>query len=195
MGISEQSLPILEIFLSLTAKGAVFVLWSGRNRLSLLLIRKANSTTHAPEWFVLKIMTCELFLCSTAEVKSMVYVKHSALYFTCIFGYRYEELCIVLVEQVPSLQENNKINVSDGLFLPDDKIALYFPASSHLDDAYHMVNINCVKHCPANEALSMKPLVWKMVKTYDELQFYECLDSLQTVCPTFYSRYSNANKL
>ena len=143
----------------MTAKGAVFVLWSGRNRLSLLLIRKANSTTHAPEWFVLKIMTCELFLCSTAEVKSMVYVKHSALYFTCIFGYRYEELCIFLVEQVPSLQENNKINVSDGLFLPDDKIALYFPASSHLDDAYHMVNINCVKHCPVNEALATKPLV------------------------------------
>ena len=174
-------------------KRQIFVLWSGQNLLSLLLGRQTPQHISGVVCAEDYDMSVIFVLYSRSE--SMVYVKHSALYFTCIFGYRYEELCIFLVEQVPSLQENNKINVSDGLFLPDDKIALYFPASSHLDDAYHMVNINCVKHCPANEALSMKPLVWKMVKTYDELQFYECLDSLQTVCPTFYSRYSNANKL
>ena len=102
---------------------------------------------------------------------------------------RYEELCDFLTSQVPSLKVLNKINFSDGLFLPDEKVAQFFPCSEHLDDAYHMVNINCVQHCPVNELVHMKPLVWKMVKTYNEIEFYESAEALSTLCPTFYSRY------
>ena len=83
----------------------------------------------------------------------------------------------------------NKINFSDGLFLPDEKVAHFFPASKHLDDSYHMVNINCVQNCPVNELLHMKPLVWKMVKTYNEVEFYESAEALSTLCPTF-SRFA-----
>jgi hypothetical protein len=103
---------------------------------------------------------------------------------------RYEELCDFLTSQVPSLKVLNKINFLDGLFLPDEKVAQFFPCSEHLDDAYHMVNINCVQHCPVNELVHMKPLVWKMVKTYNEIEFYESAEALSTLCPTFYSRFA-----
>ena len=74
-------------------------------------------------------------------------------------------------------------------------IAEFFPDSFHLDDAYHMVNINCVKHCPPQELLSMKPLVWKLVKTYDEAEFDQCLLALRSLCPVFYSRYFEPKRL
>ena len=96
---------------------------------------------------------------------------------------RYEELCDFLTSQVPSLKVLNKINFSDGLFLPDEKVAQFFPCSEHLDDAYHMVNINCVQHCPVNELVHMKPLVWKMVKTYNEIEFYESAEALRFAQP------------
>ena len=61
---------------------------------------------------------------------------------------RYTNMCTFLLEQAPSLQQNNKITFCDGLFLSVKNIAEISPNSSHLDDASHMVNINCVKHCP-----------------------------------------------
>ena len=110
------------------------------------------------------------------------------LYFPVICA-RYEELCTFLTEQVPHLKAKTKMIVSDGLFLPDERSLHYFPFSFHLDDSYHMVNVNCVRHCPPYELLGMKPLVWKMVKTYDEDEFYECMESLKSNCPNFFSRY------
>ena len=62
----------------------------------------------------------------------------------------------------------------------------YFPASTHLDDVYHMVNINCVKHCPVHELPQMKPLVWKLVKTFDEFEFSQYHEGLVHICPQFY---------
>ena len=110
------------------------------------------------------------------------------LYFPVICA-RYEELCTFLTEQVPHLKAKTKMIVSDGLFLPDERSLHYFPFSFHLDNSYHMVNVNCVRHCPPYELLGMKPLVWKMVKTYDEDEFYECMESLKSNCPNFFSRY------
>ena len=52
-----------------------------------------------------------------------------------------------------------------------------------------MVNINCVQNCLVNELLHMKPLVWKMVKTYNEVELYESAEALNTLCPTF-SRFA-----
>ena len=98
---------------------------------------------------------------------------------------RYEELCTFLLEQVPSLNSKNKIHISDGLFLPEETTVLFFPHALHLDDAFHMVNINCVRNCPVHEVMAMKPLVWKMVKTYDEFEFNESLEALQEHCPHF----------
>ena len=105
---------------------------------------------------------------------------------------RYEELCTFLLEQVPSLNSKNKIHISDGLFLPEETTVLFFPHALHLDDAFHMVNINCVRNCPVHEVMAMKPLVWKMVKTYDEFEFNESLEALQERCPQLKGVHSKA---
>ena len=56
-----------------------------------------------------------------------------------------------------------------------------------------MVNINCVQHCPVHELPKMKPLVWRMVKEYEECEFQKAHAQLMVDCPQFYSEYFASN--
>ena len=85
------------------------------------------------------------------------------------------------------------MNISDGLFLSEGMVPVFFPESQHMDDAFHMVNINCVQNCTVQELMKMKPLVWKMVKVYDECEFDEAHSLLMRDCPVFYNEYFASN--
>ena len=78
-----------------------------------------------------------------------------------------------------------------GSFCPKT-ILLNFPTDSfHLDKAYEnrTVKMYCVNNCHQQKLLSMKPLLWTMVKTYDEAEFNQCLRMIRSLCPVFYSTY------
>ena len=108
-------------------------------------------------------------------------------------GEMYGHLCEFLLEECPKVKIHNKVNISDGLFLSEGMVPIFFPESQHMDDAFHMVNINCVQNCPVQELMKMKPLVWKMVKVYDECEFDEAHSLLMRDCPVFYNEYFASN--
>ena len=68
-------------------------------------------------------------------------------------------------------------------------VTVFFPQAQHMNDAFHMVNINCVQSCPVQEVRKTKPLVWKLVKVYNECEFDEAHSLLTRDCPVFYSEY------
>ena len=39
--------------------------------------------------------------------------------------------------------------------LPEETTVLFFPHALHLNDAFHMVNINCVRNCPVHEVMAI----------------------------------------
>ena len=75
-------------------------------------------------------------------------------------GEMYEHLCTFLLEECPGPMYITKLMYLMG----EGMVPVFFPESQHMDDAFHMVNINCVQNCTVQELMKMKPLVWKMVK-------------------------------
>ena len=103
-------------------------------------------------------------LCTPTVMDQEGHLHTAAYVFLCTEEYDSNSWTVEqLIETCPDIVHRTRVALTDGFFLPLDKLEALLPAAMWVECKKHIVSVDCPKHCPKSEQAEMTQIMWDIL--------------------------------
>ena len=129
-------------------------------------------------------------LCTPTVMDQEGHLRTAAYVFLCTEEYDSNSWTVEqLIETCPDIVHGTRVALTDGFFLPPDKLEALLPAAMRVKCKKHIVSVDCPKHCPKSEQAEMTQIMWDILGAEKSLLRDHAIEQLKIQCPIFFEQY------